>query len=159
MPVWPSEEWNAEYVKLINGSTEYREAAHDWEGTVVYGIQAEADKHLAEDVFALYDLWHGECREGRQVTAEEAAEADFLITAPYTIWKQISVKELDPVKALMQGKLKMKGDLAKAMRYTKATTILNELATQVPDTEYLDELPKERLQELKDQGQPVAVPD
>jgi putative sterol carrier protein len=159
MPVWPSEEWNAEYVKLINSSTEYREAAHDWEGTVVYGIQAEPDKHLAEDVFALYDLWHGECREGRQVTAEEAAQADFVITAPYTIWKQISVKELDPIKALMQGKLKMKGDLAKAMRYTKATTILNDLATQVPDTEYLDELPRERLQELKDEGQPVAVGD
>ncbi|MCA1726262.1 MAG: SCP2 sterol-binding domain-containing protein [Actinobacteria bacterium] len=159
MPIWPSEEWNAEYVKLINSSTEYREAAHDWEGTVVYGIQAELDKHLAEDVFALYDLWHGECREGRQVSAEEAAQADFLITAPYTIWKQISTKELDPIKALMQGKLKMKGDLAKAMRYTKATTILNELATQVPDTEYLDELPKERLQELKDEGQPVAVGD
>ena len=53
----------------------------------------------------------------------------------------------------------MKGDLAKAMKYTKATMVLNELATQVPDTEYLDELPKERLQELKDQGQPVSVPD
>ncbi|MEX2458009.1 MAG: SCP2 sterol-binding domain-containing protein [Actinomycetota bacterium] len=159
MPVWPSEEWNAEYVKLINASSEYREAAHDWEGSVVYGIEADPEKGLAENVYAFYDLWHGECREGKQVTAEEAAQADFLITAPYAIWKQISTKELDPVKALMQGRLKMKGDLAKAMRYTKATVVLNELATQVPDTEYLDELPKERLQELKDQGQPVAVPD
>ena len=33
-----------------------------------------------------------------------------------------------------------KGDLAKAMRYTKATVVLNELATQVADTEFLDEL-------------------
>jgi putative sterol carrier protein len=159
MPVWPSEEWNDEYVKLINSSNEYREAAHDWEGVVVYKFEAEPDKHLAEDVHGWYDLWHGECREGKQATAEEAATADYVISAPYSTWKQIVKKELDPVKALMQGKLKMKGDLAKAMRYTKATTILNDLATQVPDTEYLDELPKERLQELKDQGQPVAVPD
>jgi hypothetical protein len=59
----------------------------------------------------------------------------------------------------MQGRLKMKGDLAKAMRYTKATMILNELATQVPDTEFLDELPKERLQALAAEGLPVSVPD
>lgn len=159
MPVWPSEEWNAEYVKLINESQEYAEAAHDWEGTLVYAIEAEPEKGLAETVYAWYDLWHGKCREGKQVTAEEAAAADFVVRAPYSVWKQISKKELDPIKALMQGKLKMKGDLAKAMRYTKATTILNELATQVPDTEYLDELPAERRRELADQGLPVTVPD
>jgi putative sterol carrier protein len=158
MPVWPSDDWIEVYQGLINESSEYKEAAHDWEGAVVYHFQAEPDKYLAEDVYGWFDLWHGECREAKQVTAEEATGAEFIVSAPYSIWKQVIRKELEPMKAIMQGRLKMKGDLAKAVRYTKASLVLQDIATQVPDTEFLDELPAERLQELKDEGQPVVVP-
>lgn len=159
MPVWPSEEWTLAFRDLINASAEYREAAHDWEGVVCYHFQAEPDKGLAEDVYGWFDLWHGECREAKQATPEEASTAEFLVSAPYSTWKLVVKKELDPIKAIMQGKLKLKGDLAKAVRYTKATMILNDLATRIPDTEFLDELPKERLEELRDQGLPISVPD
>ena len=159
MPVWPSEDWMADYSKLINSSPEYREAAHDWEGVVVYHFQAEPDKGLAEDVYGWFDLWHGECREAKQVTEEEATGAEFIVTAPYSRWKQVIRKEIAPMKAVMQGHLKLKGDLPKAVRYTKASMVLQEIATRVPDTEFLDELPRERLLELREEGQPVAVPD
>ena len=159
MAVWPSDEWMAQYRDLINGSSEYREAAHDWEGAVVYHFQAEPDKHLAEDVYAWFDLWHGQCREAKQVTEEEARGAEFVVSAPYSRWKQVIRKEVEPMRAVMQGHLKLKGDLPKAVRYTKASMVLQDIATQVPDTEFLDELPRERLLELKEEGQPVAVPD
>ena len=158
MAVWPSEEWMTEYRELINQSPEYRDAASDWEGVVVYHFQAEPDKGLAEDVYGWFDLWHGECREAKQVTAEEAVSAAYVVSAPYSRWKQVITKELEPMKAIMQGRLKMKGDLAKAVRYTKASLVLQDIATRIPDTEFLDELPRERLQELKDAGQPVVVP-
>ncbi len=158
MPVWPSDEWVEEYRDAINGSAEYREAAHDWEGAVVYHFQAEPEKRLAEDVYGWFDLWHGECREAKQVAAEEAAGAEFIVSAPYSIWKQVITKELEPMKAIMQGRLKMKGDLAKAVRYTKASLVLQDIATRIPDTEFLDELPPDRLRELRDAGQPVVVP-
>ena len=156
MPVWPSEEWMQVYRGLINDSAEYREAAHDWEGAVVYHFQAEPDKHLGEDVYGWFDLWHGECRDAKQITADEASAAQFIVSAPYSIWKQVIRKELEPMKAIMQGRLKMKGDLAKAVRYTKASLVLQDIATTVPDTEFLDELPPDRLQELKAAGQPVV---
>jgi putative sterol carrier protein len=159
MPIWPSEEWSQAFCELINQSAEYREAAHDWEGAVVYHFQAEPDKGLAEDVYGYFDLWHGQCRGARQVTAEEASGAEFVVSAPYSTWKQVVRKELDPMRAVMQGRLKLTGDLPKAMRYTKATMVLNDLATGIEGTEFLDELPRERLQELKDQGLPVSVPD
>jgi len=159
MPVWPSEEWMEEYSKLINSSPEYKEAAHDWEGVVVYHFQAEPDKGLAEDVYGWFDLWHGECRGAKQVEAGEAVKAEFVVSAPYSRWKQVIRKEIEPMRAVMQGHLKLKGDLPKAVRYTKASMVLQEIATMVPDTEFLDELPRERLLELKEEGQPVAVPD
>ncbi|MGH2722924.1 MAG: SCP2 sterol-binding domain-containing protein [Actinomycetota bacterium] len=158
MLIWPSEEWTAAFAELINESTEYREAAHDWEGSVVYHFQAEPDRALGEDVYGWFDLWHGRCREARQVTSEEAQGAAFLVSAPYSTWKRVLTKELDPMRAVMQGHIKLRGDLPKAVRYTKASMILQDLAGKVPDTEYLDELPSERLRELAAEGLPVAVP-
>ena len=159
MAVWPREEWMEEYSKLINESPEYREAAHDWEGVVVYHFEAEPDKGLGEDIYGWFDLWHGQCREAKQVEAQEATKAEFLVSAPYSRWKSVIKKEIAPMKAVMQGHLKLKGDLPKAVRYTKASMVLQDIATKVPDTEFLDELPRERLLELQAEGQPVVVPD
>lgn len=159
MAVWPGEEWMAEYRDLINQSAEYREAAHDWEGVVVYHFQAEPDKGLGEDVYGWFDLWHGECRDAKQVPAEDALKAEFVVSAPYSRWKQVIRKELEPMRAVMQGHLKLKGDLPKAVRYTKASMVLQDIATKVPGTEFLDELPRERLLELQKEGLPVVVPD
>jgi putative sterol carrier protein len=138
MPVWPSEEWTADYMKAINESQEYREAAHDWEGSVVYHFQAEPDKGLAEDVYGWFDLWHGECRGGKLISPEEGEKAAFLIRAPYSRWKEVIRKELDPIKGMMQGKLKLKGDLPTIVRYVKASNELVNLAQTVP-TEFPDE--------------------
>jgi hypothetical protein len=92
------------------------------------------------------------------VSAEEAALGDFVVSAPYSTWKQVLKKELEPMRAVMQGKLKLKGDLPTAVRYTKASLILQDLAGRVLDTEFLDELTPERLRELAEDGLPVAVP-
>lgn len=138
MPEFPSEEWLKEYVQRINGSEGYREAAATWEGDVAYVIEAEPDKGVSEDTWAWLDLWHGECREGKLVTPDEGEKARFVIRAPYSRWKEVIKKELDPVKGMMQGKLKLKGDLPTIIRYVKAANELVNLAQTVP-TEFADE--------------------
>jgi putative sterol carrier protein len=138
MPQFPSQEWLEEYVDRINASDSYREAAATWEGDVAYVIEAEPDKGVGQDVWAWLDLWHGECRQGKVVTAEEGEKARFVIRAPYSRWKEVIKKELDPVKGMMQGKLKLKGDLPTIVRYVKAANDLVNLAQTVP-TEFPDE--------------------
>ena len=138
MPEFPSEEWLAAYVERINGSESYREAAATWEGDVAYVIEAEPDKGVTEDVWAWLDLWHGDCRAGKVVPAEEGEKARFVIRAPYSRWKEVIKKELDPVKGMMQGKLKLRGDLPTIVRYVKAANELVNLAQTVP-TEFPDE--------------------
>ena len=138
MPEFPSEEWLKEYVQRINESEGYREAAATWEGDVAYVIEAEPDKGVSEDTWAWLDLWHGECREGKLVTPDEGEKARFVIRAPYSRWKEVIKKELDPVKGMMQGKLKLKGDLPTIIRYVKAANELVNLAQTVP-TEFADE--------------------
>jgi putative sterol carrier protein len=138
MAEFPSEEWLKEYVERINGSPAYKEAAATWEGDVAYVIEAEPDKGVPETVWAWLDLWHGECREGKIISPEEGEKSQFLIRAPYSRWKEVIKKELDPIKGMMQGKLKLKGDLPTIVRYVKASNELVNLAQTVP-TEFPDE--------------------
>jgi putative sterol carrier protein len=138
MPEFPSEEWLNQYVERINSSQAYREAAATWEGDVCFIFEAEPDKGLKENLYGWLDLWHGECREGKLVSQEEGEKAPFVISAPYSRWKEVISKELDPVKGMMQGKLKLRGDLPTIVRYVKASNELVNLATTVP-TEFVDE--------------------
>jgi putative sterol carrier protein len=135
---FPSDEWLAEYVRQINASESYRDAAETWEGDVAYVIEAEPDRGVAEDVWAWLDLWHGTCRDGRLVLPEEGEGARFVIRAPYSRWKEVIKGELDPVKGMMQGKLKLKGDLPTIVKYVKAANELVNVAQTVP-TEFSDE--------------------
>ena len=138
MPQFPSEEWLTQYAELINKSDAYQEAAADWEGDVVYVVEAEPDKGVAEDVWAYLDLWHGECRQAKVVSAQDGEKARFVIRAPYSRWKEVIKQELDPVKGMMQGKLKLRGDLPVILKYLKAANELVNLAATV-QTEFPDE--------------------
>jgi putative sterol carrier protein len=137
--LFPSAEWLDLYAERINESPEYREAAATWEGDVSYVFEAEPDRGVEDEIWAWLDLWHGECRGHTYAIApEEGERAKFIIRAPYSRWKEVINKELDPVKGMMQGKLKLKGDLPTIVRYVKAANELVNLAGSVP-TEFLDE--------------------
>jgi putative sterol carrier protein len=137
VPEFATDPWFREFADLINTSAEYREAAEGWEGDVAFVVEAEPDKGMAEDVWGYLDLWHGECRGGSIVTPEKGATARFVIRAPYTRWKDVLRGDLDPVKGMMQGKLKVQGDLPTIVRYVRAANELvrltGELETVFPD--------------------------
>ncbi len=140
MALFPSDGWLRIYRDRINGSAEYREAAATWEGAVGFVFEAEPDRGVPEELWLMLDLWHGECREARMVTPAEGEMAPYLIRAPYSRWKEVVRGELDPVKGMMQGKLRLHGDLATIVRYVRAANELVHLTMQVP-TEFLDERP------------------
>ena len=82
----------------------------------------------------------GMCASGAKygIASDEGERAKFVIRAPYTRWKEIIRKELDPIKGMMQGKLRLKGDLPTIVRYVKAANELVNLAATVP-TDFVDE--------------------
>ena len=142
-------EWVDVYEKKVQGDADYREAARDWEGTVVLHTLAEPGIGLEQDTYLLMDLWHGDCRKIRLVTPEVGETADFVITGSYLIWKKVNRSEVDTNKAVMQGKLSLKGDLATIVRYTQASTRLTELSMSI-DTLFPDEISPEQLEDLKE---------
>jgi putative sterol carrier protein len=138
VPVFASQAWFEAFVVEINASSDYREVATDWEGDIAFRILAEPDRGVPEDMWGYLDLWHGECRGGRVIEAGEADAAAYTLTAPYSRWKDVVEGELDPIKGMMQGKLRVRGDLPTIVRYVKAANELVRL-TGLIDTEFPDE--------------------
>jgi putative sterol carrier protein len=122
----------------INKSQVYKQAGKGWKWTVGLVVEAEPDRNVPEERGLWLDLFEGEARDVRDVSGEEARKADFVISAPYTRWKQVMKKELDPTRGMLQGKLKLKGDLPTIVRYTKASQEMTECTTRI-DVDFPDE--------------------
>ena len=139
MPViFPSDEWVSQYKDAINGNPDYRTGAANWTHGVVALVCKALPPQLPEDVGIWLDLHQGVCRDASLVSLEEAKKAPFCITGEYGRWKQVIRKELDPIKGMMQGKLKLKGDLPTIVRFVKASQELVNSSTMV-EAGFLDE--------------------
>jgi putative sterol carrier protein len=133
-----SAEWIRAYHEAINANPDYASAAAGWtHGVVALVCKAQAPA-FPDDVGIWLDLDRGVCREAKLVTPVEAATAPFCITGEYARWKQVLRKELDPIKGMMQGKLKLKGDLPTIVREVKSAQALVASAATL-DTRFLDE--------------------
>ncbi|NOZ01572.1 MAG: Fis family transcriptional regulator [Deltaproteobacteria bacterium] len=137
---FPSEEWVAKYKEAINTNPAYKVGGASWnKGVVALICQANPGVGIDEDVGIWLDLHQGVCREARLCTADEASKAPFVISGPYQRWKQVIMKELDPIQGMLQGKLRLKGDLPTIVRYVEASKALVESAGLV-ETDFPDEL-------------------
>ncbi len=133
-----SEEWIRAFKDAINANPDYRTAAAEWTHGVVALVSKAAPPGLPSDVGMWLDLERGICREAKLVTAEEAATAPFCITGEYARWKQVLRKELEPIKGMMQGKLKLKGDLPTIVREVASAQALVNSGASLP-TSFYDE--------------------
>jgi putative sterol carrier protein len=136
---FPSEEWAKEFKREVSSSASYRQAAATWTfGPVALVAKADPAIGLAADTGVWLDIDRGSCNDVRVVDAAEAAKAPFCITGEYSRWKSVIRKELDPIKAMMQKKLELKGQMTTIVKYVNASKELVEAATRVP-TQFLDE--------------------
>ena len=133
-----SDEWLREFKEKINENAAYRTAAADWTYGVVALVCKAQPPAFPRDAGIWLDLDRGACREAKLVTVEEAARAPFCITGEYARWKQVLRKELEPIKGMMQGKLRLKGDLPTIVRQVESAKELVNSASMI-DTGFLDE--------------------
>ena len=132
---FPSPEWVAAYKDAINANPEYQKAGKDWTyGVVAMVVKADPALGLPEDQAMWLDVHEGACRDCKLISAKEAElDAPFVVVASYAQWKQVIKKEIDPTKALMQGKLKLtKGHMPTMVKHVQASKQLVESTTRVP---------------------------
>ena len=125
--LFASQEWLDALKKALETSQAYKEAAKNWEGDIYFIVEPDAS-YKQRNIMYL-DLWHGECREASVITDENEKSPKYRILGPFTNWKQILNKEVDPVQSMMTGKIKVKGDMAQIMKMPRAAVELVNCAT------------------------------
>lgn len=138
---FPSEEWTQAFAVAVNDNEDYRKHGKPWTyGAVAMVISKNPELGIDEDTGMILDVDQGVCRGTQYVKGMDAVqEAPFVIVAPYDRWKQVIRGEVDPIKAMMEGKLKMtKGHLPTMLRFVESSRALVVSATKVP-TRFLDE--------------------
>jgi putative sterol carrier protein len=125
--LFASQEWLGALKKALETSQAYKEAAKNWEGDIYFIVEPDAS-YKQRNIMYL-DLWHGECREASVITDENEKSPKYRILGPFTNWKQILNKKVDPVQSMMTGKIKVKGDMAQIMKMPRAAVELVNCAT------------------------------
>ena len=59
----------------------------------------------------------------------------FVMSGPYSKWKQVTQAQLNPIQALMTGQMKLKGNMAMVMKHVKAAQEIIRACTRI-DTEF-----------------------
>jgi putative sterol carrier protein len=129
-----SPEWAQAFQAEINKSPVYQKAGKGWKWTVGLVVEAEPERNFPDARGIVLDLFDGQARNVRVGGPEDARACDFVISGSYTRWKEVATKKLDATRGMLQGKLKLKGDLPTVVRYTKASQELTECTTRVPVT-------------------------
>jgi len=132
-----TQEWLDAWKQKIAESKEYREIAKNWEGSVSIIVNPDPAKGLLEPIYLFTDYWHGDVLDFAICDKAKAESAKFIMSGDLARWKQVAKKEVDATKALMQGKLKLKGDLTYVVRNIKTVNkvidLLCEIETRWPD--------------------------
>jgi putative sterol carrier protein len=123
-----SDEWVKCFKDKVNKNKTYEESAKNWEGDFLFVISP--DEQFSKEVVLYVDLWHGKCRDAYIVNNEKTA--DFCFRGPYSNWKKVINKELDPLRGLIRGMFFLEGDSKLILDNAKAAQELVNTASKIP---------------------------
>ncbi len=126
---FPSDAWIKAIMEDLNASEAYQKAAANWEGDFFFVI--EPGGTLETTVILYMDLWHGKCRAAFAVDGSVPKPA-FKLSGPVETWKKVMTGKLDPIQAMMTGRLRLTGNMAMVMKNVRAAKELVEACTRIP---------------------------
>ncbi|HTS32663.1 MAG TPA: SCP2 sterol-binding domain-containing protein [Thermoplasmata archaeon] len=127
---FPSSEWAESFRTALNQNPAYQEAAQAWEGDILFLVRPSDPNAPAPGIHLA--LAHGQCSAATYHSDARGVASEFVYEGTAENWARLMRKEVDPVKAILDGTFKIRGNLAKAMRFTRAAKELVETAASVP---------------------------
>jgi putative sterol carrier protein len=127
---FPSAEWAEAYRTALNANSAYKEAAQAWVGDILFRVQPADPAQPSPGIHLA--LAHGECSAATYFPDARSVASEFVYEGTRENWDRLLRGDVDPVKAILDGTFRIKGNLAKAMRFTRAAKELVETAAHVP---------------------------
>ncbi len=134
MAFYGSTEWLNLFKDTINSDNEFKKAASKFSASMLIVTNMAG---LPKPVYVWMDLYEGRMREWAYVADPSDRKSDYKFTSDYFVWKAICQAELDVIKAVALGKIKLAGNKLKLIKQTKASLallgVMKKLNTQFPD--------------------------
>jgi len=132
-----SKEYLKEVMERSNADEKYLELAKGEDASYTFMIQAEPKKGVEKDIVLGYtvedgkttDIWLGE------------RKTDFVISGKYCVWVDILTGKMGVTRAFLMRKLKVRGNLMKILKMSKATERWLDVLRTIP-TEFHGEYSK-----------------
>lgn len=132
MPIpWPSEEWISLWVDELNRSESFHSATRGWEGSFGSVIRARPP-HLSNDIHLCFDVSNGAFTRFAYGCDHGEWDLRFIIEADYETWKRFIHQELDPIKAVLLGDVRIRGNAVEALRFVRATYEMLRVTARIP---------------------------
>ncbi|HEX5725882.1 MAG TPA: SCP2 sterol-binding domain-containing protein [Longimicrobiaceae bacterium] len=130
-----TEEWSRACCEELNRHDGYRQAAADWEGASVMVMTADPAQGVDQDRAVYLDAARGHCHGARLATPEDLEQAPYVFQADPATWKRLMAGEVEPVAAVMTGKLKLtRGSLMTLAKHAAAASAMVKAVALVPST-------------------------
>ncbi len=134
MALYGSTEWLNQFKEAINNSEEFRKASSKLNTSNL--IVTDMDG-FPKPAYVWMDIFDGKMREWAYLVDGTEKKSDFILTGDYYAWKAICQGELDVLKAVVTGKVKLKGNKLKLLKQQKSSmallSIMKSLKTEFPD--------------------------
>jgi putative sterol carrier protein len=127
---FPSDAWIKELSHQLNQSASYERSAKDWEGDFIFVV--EPDEAYADTAYLFLGLYHGKSTDAALLDSGDERDAEFVLRAPFTVWRRVIEGQLDPIRGMMTRRLKLSGNMMKIMRYPKAAQEIVSCCAEVP---------------------------
>jgi len=125
-----SEKWLRECRMALAESDEFAREARGFSGDIIFVF--EADEMLPESRRLFISIDKGACDEACFLNGEPMPDADYRISAPYSLWVRMIRGEEDAFAAFTGRKVKVKGNMLRLMMNTGAAVALVRALAGVP---------------------------
>jgi putative sterol carrier protein len=116
----------------LNERESYRAAAAGWHGATVLSMAADPERGVATERSVWLDLEDGACRGARVAGASDVEGAAYVLRADPVTWERLLSGELEPVSAVMTGKLNLtRGNLFTLAKHAAAAREMVAAAGEV----------------------------
>lgn len=127
-----TDDWAAACCSGLNARGKFRELGRKWNQPVALRMRSEATLGVYADRVVFLDLAAGECRTARLASDEDLKAARFILAAEARQWKRLLEGELEPIPAVMTGRLKLeRGSLAALMPHAALAREIMDAAREV----------------------------
>jgi putative sterol carrier protein len=127
---FPSAEWAEALRRGLNESPAFQEAAKAWEADILFLVRDPSSEALSPGV--RLQLSQGVCLAAEFLRDARGVVAEFVFEGTPANWRRLLRRELDPVRPFVDGTFKVRGNLAKALRFTRAAKELVDTASAIP---------------------------